>query len=83
MNALKHAFPVNKKGVIRVELVTSKEAVALSVSDNGVGFPKGVNPVTADTMGLHLVRMLTRQIGGELSFVKKKGVQTLVKFGLQ
>lgn len=66
-NALKHAFPNGRKGTIRVELgKVPGNRLRLVVSDDGVGLPAGFDSRTAVSLGLHLVRMLTKQVDGEL-----------------
>ncbi len=82
VNALKYAYPDNKKGDIRIDLRMDEGMVQLRVSDDGVGFPEGVDPIKTESMGLSLVGMLARQIGGELSFKKGKGVKASVMFRL-
>ncbi|MFV2082599.1 MAG: sensor histidine kinase, partial [bacterium] len=73
-NSLKHAFPGNKKGKIRVYLhSTGNKGYSLKVSDNGVGFPKGVNFRQTKSLGLQLVTVLVDQLGGTIKMVKRKG----------
>ena len=38
----------------------------LSVEDDGIGFPAGLDVSQTGTLGLQLVRTLTEQIGGRL-----------------
>jgi PAS domain S-box-containing protein len=64
-NSLKHAFPGDRTGEIRVGLRSADGRYILSVVDTGVGIPSEVDPATARTLGLRLVRSLTTQIGGE------------------
>ncbi len=80
MNALRHAFPDDRRGRITVTLEEDGGAIELSVSDDGVGFPVGMNPDTCDSMGLNLIRMLTKQIDGEFSIEGARGVRATVRF---
>jgi len=58
-NALKHAFPNGRKGMIRLELnKNDDQEVHLIISDNGVGFPKQVDFRNTDSLGLCLVNDL-------------------------
>jgi two-component sensor histidine kinase len=61
-NAIKHAFPDQRVGHIRVTFAVHKEELRLSVADDGAGF---AGRHTAG-LGLDLVRGLSRQLGGEL-----------------
>ncbi|MBP0444845.1 GAF domain-containing protein [Roseomonas sp. SSH11] len=62
-NALKHAFPDGRNGVIRVEFEAPPGAEArLCVRDDGVG----MGPPRPGSSGTELVRRLVRQVGGRL-----------------
>ena len=68
-NAGKYAYPNRAAGLIwiRVSLQTDKEAIAISVSDEGVGLPPGYNPAASKRLGTRLVNALSKQLGGELT----------------
>jgi PAS domain S-box-containing protein len=64
-NSLKHAFPGNRQGEIRVLFTTGDGGqISLKVADNGVGLPPGLDFTKTPTLGLQLVNMLTRQLRG-------------------
>ncbi|MBV9999088.1 MAG: PAS domain S-box protein [Verrucomicrobia bacterium] len=68
-NAYKHAFRDREKGRIGVAWKSLPDCkVALRVTDDGAGFPGGIEPAKTNSLGLRLVRMLVRQIRGELRF---------------
>ena len=81
-NALKHAFPGGRGGVLRVALAASGEACHLSVRDDGVGLPGDYDPDTVDTIGLQLVEDLTSQLHGTLQYISKTGAEFIVTFPL-
>jgi two-component sensor histidine kinase len=56
-NCLKYAFPEHRKGEIAVEILSKDGNIRVSVSDNGIGLPDGVDPLTATSMGFFLVQM--------------------------
>jgi two-component sensor histidine kinase len=67
-NALKHAFSDGRAGVIRVSFArTGGEDVELTVADNGVGLPVRFSIEESPSLGLQVVRTLTRQLGAVLS----------------
>lgn len=73
-NSLKHAFPDERNGEIRIQLNLIEDRwMELAVSDNGVGPPEGMDLEKAQTVGLSLVRDLTRQLGGNLQFETGSG----------
>jgi len=62
-NALKHAFNDGRRGVIRVSFArTGGEDVELTVADNGVGLPVWFSVEESPSLGLQVVRTLTRQL---------------------
>ena len=63
-NALKHAFPEGRTGRIEVSGRRSHGSVVLEVRDNGVGVGSAAGSEQAHTLGLNIVRILTRQLRG-------------------
>ena len=73
-NALKHAFPGKKRGEVRVSLNTvDGSKYELTVRDNGVGLPEGMNIKKTGSLGLRLVSILAEQLGGHLQIENDKG----------
>jgi PAS domain S-box-containing protein len=73
-NALKHAFPAQRKGRIRIAFSkTGGAEFELIVEDDGIGIPGTVDLEAKETLGLQLVRVLIRQMGGSLELSRKKG----------
>ena len=68
-NAGKYAYPNRAGGLISVQvsLQTDKEAIAVSVRDEGVGLPPGFDPAASKRLGTRLVNALSKQLGGELT----------------
>ncbi len=63
-NALKHGFPDGRSGSIRVEGGRCGGKVTLAVCDDGIGIPEGVEPQRNGSLGLEIVRILTKQLKG-------------------
>jgi PAS domain S-box-containing protein len=81
MNALKHAFPGGRKGEIIVSLRPSgDDKFILSVSDDGVGFPAGLDFHKTETLGMQLVTMLVDQLDGTISLGGNPGTRFEVVF---
>ena len=75
-NALKYAFPDGRGGEITVRFCEENgQGLALTVRDSGIGFPAGSNPEESESLGLKLVRSLTDQLGGTVSYCSKSGFQ--------
>jgi two-component sensor histidine kinase len=83
-NSLRHAFPGGGGGQIDVRLKAGADRMAtLSVSDTGVGMPSGFDIERAGTLGLRLVRQLTRQLKGKLSISPGNHLTVQIAFPLE
>ncbi|WP_186299976.1 tetratricopeptide repeat-containing sensor histidine kinase [Algoriphagus algorifonticola] len=80
-NALKYAFTNLDSGIIEIKLKhLSSGKYELIVSDTGVGLKKDLNIEKSPTLGLRLVRTLTRQINGEMKVKSSKGTTFYIQF---
>lgn len=83
VNSYKHAFSGMDKGTILVEMEEDAGGkITMSVSDNGVGFDTEEFE-QSDSLGLSLIRTLSKQLDGELEFGKPEngsGVKVTVVF---
>ncbi len=78
VNAVKHAFPGKRNGVIAISLSLSEVTGILQFSDNGIGLPEGFSPDVSAGGGLRLILALVRQLRGEISF-ERMNPGTLVR----
>jgi PAS domain S-box-containing protein len=80
-NSLKHAFPNGRKGEITVEMHPHKgEKYKLVVSDNGVGFPQGLDFRQTKSLGMRLVVDLVKQLNGTIELRREKGTEFRIEF---
>ncbi|EME70880.1 signal transduction histidine kinase [Paramagnetospirillum caucaseum] len=83
-NVFKHAFPGGRRGEIRVVLANDgDDQVALSVSDDGIGLPPGLDVENATTLGLQLVCLLAEQLGGHIEIERSGPTRFSLHFPLQ
>ena len=79
-NALQHAFPERSRGTVSVAYRADAGEATLVVADDG----QGADSLDSDgTLGLRLVRGLTRQLRGTLSSETESGVTVQVTFPIQ
>ena len=80
-NSLKHAFPDNRKGEIRVDFkeVGDRE-FQLIVKDNGIGLPDGLDIHNTNSLGMQLVTVLADQLGATLEVVGEGGTEFRISF---
>ncbi len=80
-NSLKYAFPEGRKGEIRVGINrNAKGEYVLFVADNGIGFPDAEDFYKSSSLGLQLVNMLTKQLGGSVLLSRAGGTMFTVTF---
>ena len=86
-NAFKYAFPAGRHRAvdlhceITVEVRRDGESYTLTVADNGIGMPAGMDWTKAETLGLQLVRMLgEHQLQGRIEMNQTDGTMFRLRF---
>ena len=81
-NSIKHAFPENRKGAIRIEFgYLGDGQLEIRVSDNGVGVPVNFDFKGSDTLGVQIVKALAEhQLGGTVELDSTKGTKFFIRF---
>jgi two-component sensor histidine kinase len=86
-NALRHAFPGNKCSEpgeincrVRVGMRREGNIYTLTVSDNGVGLPGDPDWRTKPSLGMKIVDMLGRQLGGHMEVHRAGGTEFKLTF---
>lgn len=81
-NVLKHAFPDDDYGELRIDLEkTEEDEILLQVSDNGVGLPVDFDPEKSDSVGLQIVSGIAKyQLQGKTICETTNGVTWRVQF---
>jgi two-component sensor histidine kinase len=80
-NSLKHAFPGGRGGEIRIELCADNDRqLNLMVSDNGVGFPSGLDFRSTESLGLQLVNTIVDQLEGTIELDRSGGTAFEITF---
>jgi two-component sensor histidine kinase len=84
-NSLKHAFPQEREGEIRISLRSiSEEEVALSVSDDGIGIPQDLDFRNTESLGIELVTILAEdQLRGKIDLKRTNGTKFDIRFNRQ
>lgn len=86
-NAFKHAFPDGRRGRITVRLeALGEDQLSLEVADDGIGLSAGKKRGASDDsagMGLTLIEMLAKQLGGRLEVVEGQGTRLNVFFSVR
>ena len=80
-NALKHAFPQNRKGEIKIALsAIDGDQFELIVSDDGVGIPADVDFENSESFGVYLIKLLVEQLDGTIDLDRDGGTAFRIRF---
>jgi PAS domain S-box-containing protein len=80
-NSLKHAFPEGRTGEVAVELRREPgDRYVIRVSDDGVGYPPGLDFRNTETLGMQIVNTLVNQIDGAIEFSREGGTVFAIRF---
>ncbi len=80
-NALKYAFPDNRKGLIQLSLKEEEKGLRLSVKDDGVGVKNMETLKNKDSFGYELIDAFTQKLNADLITESINGlsVQLLIR----
>ena len=78
-NAVKYVFGQVQNPTVMIRLQTDSDNYELSIKDNGKGFPEN-GPHRVGSMGVNLIRMLSRQLDGDVRFFNDGGACVNVNF---
>jgi PAS domain S-box-containing protein len=81
-NSLKHAFPENRKGEIRITLQkTENDDILMKVKDNGIGISDDLDFRNTKSLGLQLVSTLAEsQLQGKIELNRAEGTEFIIRF---
>lgn len=81
-NSLKHAFPQpSPDNEISISIhLADGNLFRLIVSDNGIGFPQGLDFRDTDSLGLQLVCTFTEQLEGAIELDRNHGTAFIITF---
>jgi len=75
-NAIKHAFPEGRHGVVTVAVArVDIDHYQISVMDNGVGIPHDLQLGRSKSLGFQLIPLLADQTGGNLKLERAQGTR--------
>lgn len=79
-NSIKYAFKGKDAGVISISAEKKDGLLSFTIHDDGCGFCDEMNIDASETLGLKIVRTLTRQIGGTMDICGKEGAKFKLTF---
>ncbi|TCC89226.1 hypothetical protein EZ428_16140 [Pedobacter frigiditerrae] len=80
-NAIKYAFEDTENPKIEISLAAiGEDALTLMIKDNGKGLVTGFDPKKAKSLGMSLILGLSKQLGGNCSFLNNNGLSIHINF---
>jgi two-component sensor histidine kinase len=79
-NSMKYAFPDKHPGTITISMHKNGEQITLLLTDNGVGMGDRPTGPKAGSLGLELMKGLTREIHGRAEFTNDSGTKITIVF---
>lgn len=79
-NSIKYAFPNSINGIIDVEMKKVNSQIVLNVEDNGIGLPDNFDISKIESLGLHIVNLMVRQLNGKIEFISGYGTKVKLEF---
>jgi len=80
-NSLKHSFPDNRKGRIRVALEDLHDgSMELTIEDDGIGYPRAKDRSPHDELGMQLINDLVDQLEGTMFLDKVPSTRFTIQF---
>jgi two-component system, sensor histidine kinase PdtaS len=81
VNAIKYAFPDHRKGLVSIRLThDGPNYLILSICDNGMGLPSGVDIMKHHSLGFSLMQGLSGQIDGTFQIENNQGLHINIRF---
>ena len=80
-NAIKYAFIDQEDNQLTISLLNdTSNHYLLTIHDNGIGLPKEFENGEKESLGMDLVKILTEQIEGNLSYQNENGAKFTISF---
>jgi PAS domain S-box-containing protein len=79
-NSLKYAFSEESTGKISIQFYEEDDNICLEIADNGIGLSHDFDLETVKTLGLRIIKMLTRQLEGSVTIDGSDGTTIKINF---
>lgn len=80
-NAIKYAFPGQRQGTVAISMQQAEAGpVHLAITDDGPGLPAGFDLNNSNSLGMSLMKGLSKQLGGTFGLEQDKGLAIKIIF---
>ncbi len=81
-NSIKYAFPHKRAGIIDITMHRNADDITLIIADNGIGIDLYIAKAPLDSLGLKLIKGLSEDINGDISFENDEGTKIKIVFSV-
>ncbi len=79
-NSIKYAFDDRDGGKITIGLTKEDETLIFTYADNGKGVEQAEDFIESDSLGIKLIRLTAKQLGGDVNIEHVEGLRYTVRF---
>jgi two-component sensor histidine kinase len=80
-NAIKYAYKGDEAGIIYITLLNYNDQYnQLTIADDGPGLPNSFDIDKVDSLGINLMRGLSKQLGGDFEITSEQGCTINITF---
>jgi PAS domain S-box-containing protein len=79
-NSIKHAFPEQQKGQVKLALTQENQRITLKIGDNGIGLPESVELGQGNSLGMQLIPAFIAQLGAQIELNRQLGTLYCIHF---
>jgi two-component sensor histidine kinase len=82
-NAIKYAFPAAGGEIYVAMQLLVDEGVLLTIADTGKGLPEDFDVSSANSLGMEMMKALSKQLGGSFAIKVRQGTTITVEFQVE
>ena len=82
-NSIKYAFGNNGGEIVIESHLIDGETISLTIADNGRGLPADFNLSEISSLGMEMMKALTKQLGGSFEIQNDTGVIITIRFKIE
>lgn len=79
-NSFKHAFKGREKGKVYISFVREDELMVFKIKDDGIGIDSDLDSRESNSLGMKLIRTLSKQLNAEIKVGREGGVEFEFRF---
>ncbi|MFB0495937.1 two-component sensor histidine kinase [Mucilaginibacter sp. OAE612] len=82
-NSIKYAFDQDGGEIFIKALLSPPDTITLSVTDNGKGLPPDFELAETSSLGMEMMKALSKQLGGSFDIKSNRGVVVTIQFKVE